>query len=176
MIPSDENELSALSPSKLRFAEAEHFLNLFIKSCAPPKDWYFETISYADAFLFTLISVEEMVEDTVCQALRSKPVFRFLKAMRNVTTHHSVLASVAPGSKLPRPFSRHMVNDISARLCFRFDILRQIFDVVEKERPFEKKALDRARIFIAEKEAAVDKVYLEDVFFEGLNCVEPLIS
>lgn len=108
-------------------------------------------VCFSDAFLFTLISVEESVGIKARNALRDEPVFRFLKTLRNVTTHHSVLASSAPGSKFPRPFTRHVTDLVggpvelsSARLCFRFDVLGPVFDAVETERPWEKGALDQA--------------------------------
>ena len=178
MVPQDEAALYALSPAKLRCHEAERFLELFVKSCGPPRDSYFEMICYSDAFLFALISVEEMVDAKTKSKLHGKPMFRFLKALRNITTHHSNLSLASSGSKFPRPFVRHIKDSVesSARLCFKFEVLRKIFDLIEKERPKDKNALNHARIFVNSLEGLGKPVFLENVFADGLDCISVAIA
>jgi hypothetical protein len=177
-----EADMSALSAPGLRCAEAQYFLSRFIENCGPPVDSYFLMVCYFDAFLFSLISVEEMISSEAKEHLRRKDVFRFLKALRNISSHHSVLGASLKDSKFPRPFSR-TINvsvggppDDSSRLRLRFDVLRNIFDSIEQERPQESKNLDIARKYLAklEKDNNSD-VFIEDIMKEGLNEVKLVI-
>lgn len=92
----------------MRLAEAIFFYRKFVGACGPPKDSLFEMVAYFDAFLFTLVSIEEMVSGSQKNALNSIDVFKFAKAARNVTTHHSVLA--APNQ--PIGFDRSLYREI----------------------------------------------------------------
>ncbi len=178
MVPQDEAKLYSLSPAKLRCYETERFLELFMKSCGPPRDSYFEMICYSDAFLFALISVEEMVDAKTKNKLRGKPIFRFLKVLRNITTHQSILSITLSESKFPCPFVRHVKDSIesSARLCFKFELLRKIFDLIEIKHPKNKNSLNDARIFVNTLEGLGKPVFLENVFADGLNCVSAAIT
>jgi len=179
----DEQSMSAASPSRLRFAEAEYFHTQFLKNCGPPVDSYFLMVCYFDAFLFALISVEEMVSDAAKDHLRANSEFRFLKALRNISSHHSVLGAALSDSKFPRPFLRVISvsaggapND-SSRLKFRFDVLRSIFDAVEAECPQESRTLSVARAFLQELEdRKVQEVFLEDLMTRGLEAVREILA
>jgi len=179
MLSQNEAALTSLTPPQLRACEAERFLQLYLESCAPPHDSYFDMICHSDAFLFTLISVEEMVDSQCHGRIGGIPVFRFLKALRNITTHHSVLASAAPDSKYPRPFSRLITDGdrgiASARLFFNFPVLREVLDALELERPWEKKYFDCAREYISGLEASNSRVFLESPFAEGLSAVRGVL-
>jgi hypothetical protein len=104
----DETQISRLSAAELRLYEAVYFYQRFRDACGPPKDSYFAMISLFDAFLFVLISIEEMVSPSDKNRLHSSDVFKFFKAARNVTTHHSVLAAPNQSGGFVRPFSRNI--------------------------------------------------------------------
>lgn len=124
---------------------------------------------YFDAFLFSLATVWDMSDASSRAMLDQIESFRFFRALRNVATHHAILAANVAGNKFPRPFSREinascggLPND-SSRLFFRMDVLRTILDAIEAERPKEKKNLDVARRFMTNLEAGGERLYLEDV-------------
>lgn len=100
-----EPELAASTPVSLRLAEAEYFLSQFRAHCGPPRDSYFLMICYLDAFLFSLVSVEDIISRKR-KKLNECLVFKFLKAARNVTTHQLVLAAPSRQGEHTRPFSR----------------------------------------------------------------------
>lgn len=179
----DEQSMAVASPPQLRFAEAEYFYSQFLKNCGPPKDYYFLMVCYFDSFLFALISIEEMVSAAAKNQLRACSKVRFLKALRNISSHHSVLGAALADSKFPRPFSRVISISIggapnnSSRLRLRFDVLRSIFDAVEKERPREAKTLEFARTFLQELEnQGVKEVFLEELMAQGLESVRDILS
>lgn len=135
-------------------------------------------VGYFDAFLFALATVWDMSQTDVRTRLKAIGVFRFFKALRNVAAHHSILAAGVAGNKFERPFSRESnvsaggpQND-SSRLFFRLDILRQIHDAVETERPHEMRNIDVARSYISELEERGARVYLEDIMEEAIQAVE----
>jgi hypothetical protein len=75
----DENQVSKSSPAELRLHEAVFFYNRFRDACGPPRDSYFEMISFFDAFLFALTSIEEMLSPTDKSKLHATDVFMFLR-------------------------------------------------------------------------------------------------
>ena len=93
------------------------------------------------------------------------------------------LGAALADSKFPRPFSRVISESIggapnnSSRLRLRFDVLRSIFDAVEKERPREAKTLEFARTFLHELEnRGVKQVFLEELMAQGLELVRGILS
>lgn len=178
----DEQTLANTPPALLRLTHAEYFLAEYVKHSGPPVDSYWLMVGYFDAFLFALASVHDMAPQLIRDKLATISVFRFFKALRNVTAHHSVLAATVAGSKFPRPFSRHASDSIggqpnaSSRLVLRLDVLRQILDAVEKERPNEKKNLDMARDFINALEARQSHVFLQDIMSEAVTAAKSVVS
>src|SRR5712692_11385221 len=104
----NESEMSKATTAELRLGAAQYFYTQYLKHCGPPLDSYFLMVNYFDAFLFALTSIEEMIDQHSKKALRANQTFRFLKALRNITTHHSVLAAAVGNAKFPRPFSRDL--------------------------------------------------------------------
>lgn len=174
-----EEELGGQTPAALRLAEAEYFLREYVRHCGPPRDWYFAMVCSFDAFLFSLVSVEEMVDEATKTELQAGSDFRFFKALRNITTHHSILAAPIAG-KFERPFSRVItdgnIGEASSRLRLRFDVLRRIFDAVENERKNEAATLRVAREFVAELEAAGNRGFLEDIMEQALHSVKRVLG
>ena len=178
----DEPTLSKTPPARLRLRHADHFLAQYKLHSGPPIDAYWLMVGYFDAFLFSLATVWDMSDSSVRAKLESISSFRFFKALRNVAAHHSILAADVTGSKFPRPFSREVnvfsvegaPND-SSRLFFRLDVLRQILDAVELERPHEKKNIDIARDYISELETRGGRVYLEDIMAESIHAVDAVL-
>jgi hypothetical protein len=136
---------------------------------------------YFDAFLFSLASVWDMSKPPIRAKLKGISSFRFVKALRNIAAHHSILAVGALGNKFPRPFSREVNASVggapndSSRLFFRLDALRQILDAVERERPREKKNIDTARAYITEIEGRGNRVYLEDIMAESIQAIDTVL-
>jgi hypothetical protein len=178
----DEQTLANTPPALLRLMHAEHFLAEYVRHSGPPVDSYWLMVGYFDAFLFALASVHDMASQLIRDKLATISTFRFFKALRNVTAHHSVLAATVTGSKFQRPFLRHVSVSVggppndSSRLVFRLDVLRQILDAVENERPHEKRNLDIARGYINELEARRTHVFLEDVMSEALAAAKAVVA
>lgn len=177
-----ETEMVLLTTAQLRYREADYFYTQFLAHCGPPHDSYFQMVCYFDSFLFALTSVEEMVDTSSKATLRDVEVFRFIKALRNITMHHSVLAAPQPGAKLVRPFSRQISESVggiqssSAKLAIKYSNFREIFDYIEVKRPSEKRTLDVARDYLAKLEAGSQPVYLETVLYDALQKVAKLIA
>jgi len=178
-----EPEMATLTTAQLRYREAECFYSQFIANSGPPRDSYFKMVCYFDAFLFALVSVEEMIDDSAEKRLQHIDVFRFVKALRNITTHHSVLAALQPGAKFERPFSRHLSESIgaapeaSAKLAIRYDVFRGIFDAIEVERPAEKKyTLNAARDYLSKLESRAQPILLESVLLDALSAVKAFVA
>jgi hypothetical protein len=177
-----EDAMAKLTSAQLRLEHASYFLRSFLANCGPPQDSYFHMTAYFDAFLFSLVSVEEMLEEPKRSALRNCAEFRFMKVLRNVTTHHSVLAASQSDSKFLRPFARHLANcvgavqEASGRLALHPDRLRSILDVVEKEVPREKPNIDLARQYLQSIEAAGVTVYIEDLMQNALSAADAAVA
>ena len=169
-----ETEMAELSSAQLRLAQAQYFYESFLASCGPPRDSYFHMASNFDAFLFSIASIEDMISGLSKDELRSSEAFRFVKALRNVTTHHSVLAASTKDAKFVRPFNRHMFNSVggieitSARLALNPVRMRTIFDSIELARPQEKRTLDVARGYLLSLEERGTTVFLEELMQEAL--------
>ncbi len=178
-----EVDMAALKTGKLRWKEAEYFLEQYIKHCGPPIDSYFHMVCYLDAFLFSLVSVEEVVDDSVCGNMRKKDSFLFLKALRNTNAHHIILGIGLEDSKFSSPIARVLSISVgrnpnnSSKLKFRFDELRQIFSSIETERPGRDKAtLDGARRFMTAMEAQNRGAdFIESFMHDGLNDIKALL-
>lgn len=177
----NEEAMSALTPAQLRLSHAEYFLAQYRKHSGPPIDSYWLMVGYFDAYLFALGSVWDMSPNDVQEELNKSRVFQFFKALRNITTHHSVLSVHVGGNKFPRPLSR-IVNATlggpqqdSSRLFFRLDVLRQILDAVEAEWKPAKKNIDAARVYIAELEARSGQIFLDDLMLEAIEAVRAVI-
>lgn len=177
-----ETEMSTLTTAQLRYYEAKYFYSQFIVNSGPPCDSYFKMVCYFDAFLFALVSVEEMIDESDRDRLRDIEVFRFVKALRNITMHHSVLAAPQPGAKFERPFSRHLsdstggVLEASAKLAIRYDIFRGIFNAIEVERPAEKNTLNAARYYLSKLECQNQPIFLETVLLDALIAVKAFVT
>lgn len=176
-----EDEMSKLSVPELRYREAVYFYKQFVAHSGPPQDSYFLMVSYFDAFLFALTSVEEMLDVSNKKALHNIDAFAFIKTLRDVTVHHSVLAAPQPGAKFIRPFNRHVKDLVggqssSSRLAISYDQFRNIFNMLELERPFEKVKYERARKYLAQLEAYPQPVFLSQVLDAALEGVRSFIA
>jgi len=88
-----ETEIPEQHPATPRYKEAEYFLSQFIKNCGPPIDSYFLMVCYFDAFLFALVSIEEMLSKDTRTVLQEKDETQshsstvwFLRAVRDDTS------------------------------------------------------------------------------------------
>ena len=176
-----EEELALLTSPQLRRSEAEYFCSQFLKACGPP-DSYFKMISYFDAFLFTLVSIEEIVDETKKAALRGNDTFRFVKALRNVTAHHSILASSQQDSKFVRPLRREIKAGLGisgideGRLSINFTRFREIFNAVQAERPGEIHTLEAARKYLDHLETQPQPIYIAQVLQHALSEVAQIVA
>ncbi len=178
-----ETDMITLNSGKFRWKEAEYFLEQYIKHCGPPQDSYFHMVCYLDAFLFTFISIEEVVNLSVRDNnIRKEDSFLFLKALRNTNAHHTILGIGLDDSKFSSPIARVLSitaggepND-SSKLRFRFDYLRQIFSNIEGERRGERKTLEGARRFMVKMERLNrDTDFIESFMREGLNDIKAFL-
>ncbi len=177
-----ETEMAPLSTPQLRYREALYFYTQFTAHCGPPQDSYFHMICYFDSFLYALASIEEMVDDNAKAQLRSSDAFRFIKALRNISAHHCVLASSQQDSKFVRPFARHLSNNVggietsSGKLAINYDRFLEIFDKVEAEVRREKYTLDAARTYLTLLKSKNQPVFLEDVLHDSLLAVHAVVA
>lgn len=175
-----EPEISIANPALLRYNEASFFLSCFRTSCGPPHDSYFEMIAYIDAFLFCLISVEDMLSEERKKLLRKKAVFKFLKAARNITGHHTILASPNQHGEYVRPFSRAIIElpqSASARLRIKIKEFRDLFETAAKIYPSGRSGFKHAKHYLESFEAkGLQVIYIEDVLMEGLNAVRDVLD
>lgn len=96
-----EAELKQLHPKDLRMQEAFYFYDMFLVSCGqapirlstPPAENQFLWITFADGFLAMLVSVEEMVDDATRSAMLQSDLYHFVKQLRNITVHTTVLGA-----------------------------------------------------------------------------------
>ena len=172
-----EEQVSAMETSRLRYEEARYLYSQFVNHCGPPQDSYFHMIAYFDAFLFCFVSIEEIISEEDKKKLNENPIFKFLKAARNITAHHSVLAAVRQKDPFIRPFSRVIDESIggthsiaSARLAVKIEKFREIFSLVVSKRPREKCTIDAAEIYLRSlEENDVTEVYIEEIAKEKLE-------
>jgi len=169
----DEQQISKSEPVYLRFQEAKNLYENFIYSCSPPHDSYFHMITYFDAFLFLYVSIEEMIDEHTKNRLNQLDVFKFLKAARNITTHHSVLAAPNQRGEFERPFSR-IIDDgntgiASARLRVKIGKFREIFNLAAQKFPRGKKAFQGSEEYLQRIEVAGDDIFIDAIMLEGLE-------
>ena len=173
------SDVSQLSPAALRFAQAQRFLHLFNEASKPNGDCWFDMAMHFDAFLFCLVSVEEMIPDASKSQLQAIESFKFFKALRNITTHHSIVAGAHPAAKFPRALVRTIPLSVGAietepvEFKLKPDILRFIFDEVLRERPGETRTIDAARSYLTKLEGSHGKIYIRHVMAAVLADVQP---
>ncbi|MHB1579109.1 MAG: hypothetical protein ACYCTK_08615 [Acidithiobacillus ferrooxidans] len=175
------DQFAEMSAPMLRLTEAKYLFDQF-KSArnAEPNHGLFLLTVYFDAFLFCLVSIEEMVDTTTRDNLRAIPSFLFFKALRNIATHHSVLSGI--NGKFDRPISRIASVGVGCSVEFseQFfllpDKLRAIFDAVLKERPSEKLTVEAARNYLSQLEASDTTIMLVDIIQVVVSEVEPHVA
>lgn len=176
-----EQEISTSEPAYLRFNESQYLHDCFVDSCGPPRDSYFKMIVYFDAFLFTFISIEEIVTDEKKMILNNLSVFKFLKAARNITTHHSVLAAPNQAREFERPFSR-IIQDgntgiASANLRVRIKKFREIFALARDRYPRGARGFQESEAYLCQlEEDGKDNVFIEKTMSEGLRSVSNVLG
>ena len=177
MIKIPASEFFDLSAPMLRLNEAKYLFEQFKSSRNAEINYgLFLLTTYFDSFLFCLISVEEMVEDETQKSLRNLDSFLFLKALRNISTHHSVLSGVK--GKFPRPISRIVSvgvgcsPEFSEQFFLIPERLRDIFDKILSERPSEKYTLAGARRYLDQLESSGKKIMLVDTIHSALTEIE----
>ncbi|WP_312252481.1 hypothetical protein [Stenotrophomonas sp.] len=175
------HDFAAMSAPLLRLNEAKFLLNRFNASRnVDPNEGLFLLTVYFDSFLFSLISVEEMVDDQTRAALRAMDSFLFFKALRNVSTHHSVLSGLH--GKFERPISRKVSIgigcdvDYSEQFYFIPERLRDVFKQVLAERQGEKWTLAGAGRYLDALEAAGGDIMVADSASSVVRDVESLIK
>ena len=170
-------EFATMSAAKLRLTEAQYLFEQFkaVRNAEPNHGLFLLTV-YFDSLLFCLISIEEMVDTATKSTLRQIDSFRFFKALRNITSHHSVLSGIH--GKFDRPISRnisvHMGGqaEFSEQFFLLPDKLRTIFDSVEKERQREKPNLDAARVYLSTLETSGKQIMLVDLVENAIADIE----
>lgn len=177
----NEQAITQADPVLLRYKEAQYLYVKFEAACGPPRDSYFEMIVYFDAFLFCFVSIEEMVSKEIKEKLNDLDVFKFLKAARNVTTHHSVLAAPNQKGEFVRPFFRAIdeskVGNASARLRIDVEQFGQIFSLAAELWPCGKKVFQAGAESLRRIEASGGKeLFIEDVMGDGLQAISKMLG
>lgn len=159
-------EFAELSPSRLRLKEAEFFLEqLKHAGTVDHNKTLFLMTAYFDAFIFCYVSIEEMLSDDKKDKLRSLGVFRFFKALRNISMHHSILTGIKD-SKFERPIGRVLHYGVgckvteTAKFFLLPNKLNAIFDALLIERPKEKYTIEPAREFLNEVSQTNEQIFL----------------
>ena len=175
------DQFAALSAPQLRYAEAEHLFDLFKTARnAEPNHGLFLLTTYFDSLLFCFVSIEEMVDQPTREALRRIPSFLFFKALRNIATHHSILSGVQ--GKFPRPIARIVSVAVGGRVDFSEQFflmpekLREIFSLVLKERPGEKRTIDIANEYLSSLESSGSQIMVVDLVERALADIESLVA
>ena len=166
----DETQISNSEPAYLRYKGAWHIYEKFIESCGP-YDSYFQMITFLDAFLFLYVSIEEMINKQKKHTLNQLDVYNFLKAARNITTHHSILAAPKQKGDFERPFSRCIEEGgiPSAKLKMRIEKFRQIFSLAAKNYKRGEKQFLKSEDYLNRIEAeGKNEIYIEEIMLEGL--------
>ena len=175
-------DVSQFSPPALRLAQARRFLALFTQASRPNGDCWFDMAMHFDAFLFCFVSIEEMVAPTTKSHLQSIESFKFFKALRNITTHHSIIAGASPAAKFPRPLVRAIPVSVGAietepvEFKLKPDTLRFIFDEVLKIRPCEQKTIDAARLHLSKLEITGQDIYIRHVMATAISEIESHVA
>lgn len=177
----NEQEVSKSEPVVLRFRGSQCLYRKFIESCGPPRDSYFHMITYFDAFLFAYISIEEMTDNDIKNSLNRLDVFKFLKAARNITTHHSILAAPNQQGGFERPFSRVMEDGntgiTTARLRIKIEKFREIFDLAARKYPRARKGFEDSEEYLKRIEASGNgNVFIDAIMLEGIECAAKVLN
>ncbi len=180
----NEVELSTADPSRVRLKESVFFREKFITACGPPLDSHFEMIVYFDAFLFTIVSIEEMVSTCERQELQVSNVFLFLKAARNVTTHHSVLAAPKQPNGFAYPLPRRITEAVGsaepcayARCAVSTDKFRAVFRQAAVSYPKGRPNFELGERYLdLIDRRGKQEVYLEDIMQEGIDAVAHILG
>ena len=164
-----------LPPAQLRLKESEFFLRqLKMAGNVDYQSTLFLMTAYFDAFVFAYVSIEEMLPSDKKESLRSAKIFRFFKALRNISTHHSVLTGIK-GTKFQRPIARHVTVGVGCQVhdAVKFFVvpekLHAIFDAVLEERPKEKHTIEPARQFLNEISMSDDTIYVVDLMQRAVS-------
>jgi hypothetical protein len=180
----DEIQLSTAVPPVVRFREAAFFRTKFITASGPPVDSHFEMIAFFDAFLFSIVSIEDMVNNSLKSRLQTAEVFLFLKAARNVTTHHSVLAAPFQPNGFARPLPRRITEHAGgsspyayAKFAVSIRNFRKVFHQAAVRYPRGASHFLAGETYLNSLEArGVGEILLEDVMQEGLNVVAAVLG
>ena len=171
------NEFTSTPPSKLRLKEAQFFLGKFEDAGkAGHNDTLFLMTSYLDAFLFTFVSIEEMVPDDIKAELRNLEIFKFFKALRNISTHHVIL-SASSESKFKPAVSRQVHIGVNckvpqnAKFFIHAERLQEIFDTILIGNKNERHTIPNAKAFLAKEQVKNQRVILLDLMKKAVNDV-----
>ena len=175
------NQFAKMSPALLRLSEARYLFDQF-KSArnSEPNHGLFLLTVYFDAFLFCLVSIEEMVDTATRDKLRTTQSFIFFKALRNIATHHSVLSGIQ--GKFERPIARLVSVGVGCSVEFpeQFFLvpekLKTAFDVVLQERPRERRTIEAARNHLSQLETSGREIMIVDLIQAAISDIEPHVN
>lgn len=192
----DNNEVYSLGPGEFRFKETCLFYTLFMDHHGPAaglKDNRFLWMSYADAFLMALVSLQDLVDPK--PELYKSDTFRFLKVMRNITVHQAAVAASSPYSMVNKDVAvqggsynpNRPDHDDPILVAHRIETALQNYEFSLKARPdgidrktgLPKSMWDRERRTVTaarrwNKQLAaspVPRIRLSIVFLEGVKFV-----
>lgn len=171
-----------LNPSELRLREASFLVDRFFEACnAEHNDTLFLMTTYFDSFLFCFVSIEEMVSSEQRVALRESNLFRFIKALRNISTHHSILTG-SKTNRFPRPIARILsvgvgcVPKQNAEFYIKDKTLHEIFDKILDKRPQEKHNIPPAKKFLKERAENKERILISELLCESIELVKVVLE
>lgn len=171
------SEFSTMSAPELRMSEVRYLFDRFkaARNSQPNCGLFLLTV-YFDSLLFCVISIEEMVEPGTRRELRSLNSFSFLKALRNITGHHSILSSSS--GKFDKPVSRVVsvgvgcTPEFSEQLVLRPEKMKAVLQALIAERPQERYTVEKARQHLAALQENGSDLFLVKIIEEAIAEVE----
>jgi hypothetical protein len=171
-----ETELQSATAQELRLSHASYFHKCYLTHCGPPKDSYFLMIGYFDAFLFSLSSLFDLADKRTRKKLDKSSLLRFMKVLRNISTHRSVLAAPGDKGEYIRPMMRVVgttmgTSELSdtSQLYFNYYQLREIIEKYAAVRTKEVKNIEACYQIINDLESRKEQPELGELMKEALD-------
>lgn len=174
-----------MPPKEFRFHEAFYAYEMFRAACGQQPvalqginahENQFLWITYADVFLAMLVSIEELVPKAAYSALHAQDLYRFVKQLRNITVHKTVLGARRHKHKSPPLVGRIYYEGggasyVDPKINFS-RIKTELSRIVRREPKAFQKHVGASRSYVRELEKA-DKpaVVLTQLFEEALALV-----
>ncbi len=160
---------------KLRIKEAEYFLEEHKIACGPPCVNFFKAIAMADAALFAIVSLKDMVDGEKKDLVENDGCFSLLKCIRNLTAHHKVWPN---RTNLLRSSSikENLTEESVGFFCTPFKLDEELEWLMSHNKA-NKKSAERARFFLKPYiENTKTPFYLSEIMQAGISLVKKNVA